>query len=149
MACSLSRNRSASSILPLKQRAEKESHQSDAHNQNGVQAEFKRKESKFRLWVGGWLVKRSIIPSWVNLENLWGLEAKFNKWKSARCKKKTLFSLRNDWVGSVGSGRQFIAVSVEKRNRFVVLFLTYHMSDCSSCGCGKRRPYIGKWHAHS
>lgn len=55
MACSLSRNRSASSILTLKQRVEKESPLSDAYSKrmNRVQAESKRKEAKIRPWVGG------------------------------------------------------------------------------------------------
>lgn len=55
MACSLSRNRSASSILTLKQKAEKESRVSIANSQrtNGVQAESKREETKIRPWVGG------------------------------------------------------------------------------------------------
>lgn len=78
MACSLSRNRSASSIVTLKQRAEKESRLSNPYSRgmNKVQAESKRKEAKIRPWVGRWLVKGGTLSCWVKLKNQWGLEAK-------------------------------------------------------------------------
>lgn len=150
MACSLSRNSSASSILTLLQRAEKVSRLSDAYSRRmkGVQAESKRKEAKIRLWVGGWLVKAGTLSGWVKLKNQWGLEEKGEK-----VQEISVTILCSPWgITGLVVIVLTIALSNWKSRHGWSVFLTYHVSHFSShmiCGPGKLRPQLGKWHSHS